>query len=221
MSHPAVIEPTTAPNAVYARALETRSLVARAADGRRLPTCVDRWLRPAGPADERAIARAHAPVLDVGCGPGRHVAALASRGVPALGIDISAAAVRLARRRGVPALRSSIFAADVPWAGRWGGALLLDGNVGIGGDAATLLRRVGELLRGDGRMVVELEPPGTPSGRFRVRLETGDAVSTLFPWARVAADDLGSVAREARCGVVETWEDDERHFAVLTPERAA
>lgn len=40
-------------------------------------------------------------VLDVGCGPGRHTHALAGRGVPAVGLDISERFVRLAAEAGV------------------------------------------------------------------------------------------------------------------------
>jgi SAM-dependent methyltransferase len=67
-------------------------------------------------------------VLDVGCGPGRHIAALVGAGQIALGISVSAAAVMAARRRGAPARRVSILA-PVPGAGWWMTALLLDGNI--------------------------------------------------------------------------------------------
>ncbi len=44
-------------------------------------------------------------VLDVGCGPGRHVAALRARGIDAVGVDISASFVRLATDAGLPVVR--------------------------------------------------------------------------------------------------------------------
>ena len=87
------------------------------------------------------LARCEAPVLDVGCGPGRLVGALNARGVPALGIDISARAVEQARGRGAMALRRAVEQ-PVPAEGRWGTVLLADGNIGIGGDPAALLRPV-------------------------------------------------------------------------------
>ena len=49
-------------------------------------------------------------VLDVGCGPGRHVVTLARRGVLAVGADVAPAAVRHARARGGAVLLGSIFA---------------------------------------------------------------------------------------------------------------
>src|SRR5680860_1287544 len=48
-------------------------------------------------------------VLDVGCGPGRHVLACAERGMIALGLD-AAAAIEIALARGAPVLQRSIFA---------------------------------------------------------------------------------------------------------------
>ncbi|MDQ6797207.1 MAG: class I SAM-dependent methyltransferase, partial [Actinomycetota bacterium] len=59
-----------------------------------------RWLGPADSEDERLLDRAVGPVLDIGCGPGRHLLALARRGVEATGIDVTPAAVRVARSRG-------------------------------------------------------------------------------------------------------------------------
>ena len=72
--------------------------VLRAPDGTALPAGAHRWLEPLTVEDDSVLSRAVGPVLDVGCGPGRHVLALAERGVVALGIDITPAALDLARR---------------------------------------------------------------------------------------------------------------------------
>jgi SAM-dependent methyltransferase len=107
---------------------------------------VQRWHGPVPGEEARLLDLVVSPVLDIGCGPGRHTAALIRAGHSALGIDTSASAVRAARRRGGPATCASVFGA-VPRAGTWSTALLLDGNIGIGGDPVGLLRRVHELLR--------------------------------------------------------------------------
>lgn len=52
-------------------------------------------------------------LLDVGCGPGRHVRALRERGVEAVGIDISAAFVRLAIENGLPVAQADARALPV------------------------------------------------------------------------------------------------------------
>jgi hypothetical protein len=57
----------------------------RTTDGRVLPLDLDRWLGPITPEDQAVLDLVRGPVLDVGCGPGRHVLALAERGTMALG----------------------------------------------------------------------------------------------------------------------------------------
>ncbi len=186
----------------------------RSTDGRVLPLPAHRWLAQPSPADERLLMRVDGPVLDVGCGPGRHVLALARAGVVALGIDISPPAIELARRQGAPVLRRSIFD-RVPGAGRWGTALLLDGNVGIGGCPVTLLRRVTSLLRPGGRLLVELAIDGTTHVE-QVRFEAGDSVGPWFSWAHVGIEGLGEHADRAGLRIVESWDDARRPFAWLT-----
>lgn len=178
----------------------------------------DRWVGQLTPADAGVLARAEAPVLDVGCGPGRHVVALAERGAVSLGIDITPAAVALARRRGASVLERSVFD-RIPGAGRWASALLLDGNVGIGGDPATLLARVADLLRPGGSVLVELESPGTRHAVEVVRVLLEGRAGPWFPWARVGLDDLVPAAATAGLAAAEVWEDTGRYFARLARKR--
>ena len=117
----------------------------RLADGRSSTLPLDRWLAPADAVDEAILADVEAPVLDLGCGPGRHLAALRAAGKRGLGVDLSPVAVRLARDRGADAINGSLWS-QVPGAGIWRTILLLDGNIGIGGAPVALLRRAGELL---------------------------------------------------------------------------
>jgi SAM-dependent methyltransferase len=153
-------------------------------------------------------------VLDVGCGPGRHVLALARQGRLVLGIDVAPGALVLARAQGAPVLERSVFA-RIPGVGRWGTALLLDGNVGIGGDPPSLLRRLASLLRPGGRVLAELERPGAPSGPEQVRMEVGDRRGPWFPWARVGVDDAGDLATEGGFRLVHVWKGGDRWFARL------
>ena len=192
----------------------TPQVRARFGDGSVRPVPLGRWLGAATPEDEDLLDRAIAPVLDVGCGPGRHVLALRRRGLRALGVDVSPVAVALARRRGAPAFEGSVFA-SVPGAGRWQTALLLDGNVGIGGDPAALLRRVAALLRRDGRVLVEVDPPGTPTEVASVRLESLGRRSAPFPWATVGTDGVAGIAHDADLDVADRWRCGGRWFAEL------
>lgn len=186
----------------------------RVDDGRVLHLDVGRWVSDADAVDRALLDRALAPVLDVGCGPGRLVQALHERGTAALGVDVSAAAVAMARRRGASVIRRSIFE-HVPRRGTWRSALLIDGSVGIGGNPHALLRRVHELLGTGGRLLVEVEPPHEPTESLVVRLERGGRAGPWFPWARVSVAGLPRLAESAGFGLGEVWEDDGRHFARL------
>ena len=198
------------PAAVASPCLRTR-------DGDVLTLDVERWARPPGPDEQPLLDRALAPVLDIGCGPGRHVLALARRGVMALGVDVTPAAVELAHERGAPVLRRSVFD-RLPGTGRWGSALLVDGNVGIGGDPVGLLRRVGTLVSRRGRALVEVAGPGERSGRLVVRVESAAGTGPWFAWARLSVGDVDRVAGPAGLRTCECWERGGRWFVRL--ERA-
>ena len=175
---------------------------------------LSRWLAPADAADRAALASAAPSVLDVGCGPGRLLAALAAQGCAATGIDVSPVAVRLARRRGGHARRANVFSPCVA-AGAWASVLLFDGNVGIGGDPERLLARVAELLLPAGEAIVEVDPPGHGAGVVGVRLEGAGTVGPWFDWARVDAVEIATIAGLVGLRVAGGVERDGRWFARL------
>ncbi len=161
-----------------------------AADGRSIVLEIDRYLAECDDADRSVLDRCTGPVLDIGCGPGRIVQALTERGVAALGVDIASTAVELTRLRGGAALNRDLFA-RIPGEGRWPTALVLDGNVGIGGDAGRLLERLGAVLSPSGRAVVETDPDDAADEQLCVRFAMGGvAMGPEFGWSVVGADAL-------------------------------
>ena len=168
-------------------------VVLRADDGSLLPLDPDRWYGEANPLELDLLHGVEGPVLDVGCGPGRLVVGLAERGIPALGVDSAPAAIELARGRGAPVLHRSVFD-PLPGEGRWKTILLLDGNVGIGGNPVRLLARCAALLAPGGTVIAEVAQPGTPTVDLRARLERNGATGTWFPWSVVGADAIGELS---------------------------
>lgn len=188
-------------------------VVATGPDGRLVPSLsgVDRWRSPADQVDRLALSRCESPVLDVGCGPGRMVAALAEQGIPALGVDISAQAVHLTTTRGALALHRPVEQ-PLPGEGRWGSVLLMDGNIGIGGAPAALLRRCAELVRPNGIVLVEVDPDDDLDDQAPIILHRGSRRSTPLPWARVGSHAVIRHAASADLLATESWRADGRAF---------
>jgi SAM-dependent methyltransferase len=156
-------------------------------------------------------------VLDLGCGPGRHTGYLADRGLAVVGVDTSRRAVAMTRARGARAVWGDGLGSlptSPDGAGCWDAVLLLDGNIGIGGDPHRLLRRVRELLTPTGRLLVELDVDGVTAVGL-ARLDDGVRTSAAFPWARLSLRDLPETATATGLAVLQEWTTDDRAFAFL------
>ncbi|MFF7983213.1 class I SAM-dependent methyltransferase [Streptomyces sp. NPDC007901] len=218
---PAVAWTGADPADPYAAALRAGQgpLFLRRTDGWLLPLEVERWCARADPVDRAVLDRCEGAVLDVGCGPGRLVVELAFRGRTVLGIDVSAAAVEHTVRLGGQALRRSVFE-PLPGEGRWGTVLLMDGNVGIGGDPGALLGRVAQLLAPGGLLIAETAAVDVDE-RADVHLtdDAHDAVGAPFLWARLGTPALLRYARGWE--PAGQWAVGGRRFAALRSRRAS
>ncbi|MFI5887465.1 class I SAM-dependent methyltransferase [Streptomyces sp. NPDC051554] len=206
----------------YTDALRTGRgpLYLRRSDGWLLPLEVERWCAEADAADREVLRRCEGAVLDVGCGPGRLVTALAAQGRRALGIDVSEAAVAHTISLGGQALFRSVFE-PLPGEGRWDTALLIDGNVGIGGNPHALLHRMSQLLAPDALLIAETVPVDVDE-RVQVHVADGRGASgTAFPWARLGTPALLRHARRAGWRPDGQWTADGRSFLALRNRRTS
>ncbi|MDF2267535.1 class I SAM-dependent methyltransferase [Streptomyces coacervatus] len=219
----------------YAHALRTGQgpLYLRRADGWLLLLEIERWCAAPDAADLEVLRRCEGPVLDVGCGPGRLVAALSrapSRGAGncatshngaaddrrhavALGIDVSEAAITRTITRGGTALHRSVFE-PLPAEGHWGTVLLIDGNIGIGGDPQALLDRIAQLLAPGGLLIAETVPDPDVDEQALVHVtDARGAAGHPFPWARLGTSALLRHANRWRA--VDQWTAGGRCFVAL------
>jgi SAM-dependent methyltransferase len=176
---------------------------------------VGRWSAPADHVDRSLFEGVDGPVIDIGCGPGRMLVAAADIGVPALGVDVSAVAVAIANRAGGNAVRGSVFD-PVPDEGRWDTALVIDGNIGIGGDPAALLARCRDIVHEHGRVVVETATdPDTDRAYLATVVDADGRASATFPWAEVGRRALVRHAEAAGMVVRTSWTTGGRAFSEI------
>ncbi|MEU7510699.1 methyltransferase domain-containing protein [Streptomyces sp. NPDC042898] len=200
----------------YAEALRSGRgpLYLRRGDGWLLPLEVERWCSEPDAADATVLDRCDGPVLDIGCGPGRLVTALAARGHRALGVDVTPEAVDRTVRAGGSALCRSVFD-PLPREGRWDTVLLIDGNIGIGGDPAALLRRAARLASPTGCLLVEVATTEVDE-RVEVHVDDGrGGHGTAFRWARLGTRALCAEAHEAGWTRAVAWQAADRSFVGL------
>ncbi len=187
----------------------------------RAPVALDheRWLRPADEVDRLVIERCCSPALDIGCGPGRFVRALAESGIAALGVDSSPAAVELTAGRGAAVLHRAVQR-PLPAEGRWATVLLMDGNVGIDGDVDALLDRCRQLVGPDGAVIVEVDPDDALDETTTLAVfDDAGGWTGAVPWARTGSRACRLRAARAGFAVAEEWSAAGRTFLSLRPTR--
>ncbi len=138
-----------------------------------------------------------ARVLDVGCGPGRHLHALRARGIDALGIDISAPFVRLAAphaaqgdARRLPVRDGSVDAAVSLCQGGFG---LPEPGQALTDDAS-VLAEIARVLRPGGRVALSAFSAYFQVRHLEVAGSTFDAASGVNHEHTEIRDNEGRVA---------------------------
>jgi len=177
-----------------------------------------RWSADADDTDHSLLIGAASPVLDIGCGPGRMLRAATTLGLSAVGVDVSATAVRIAIAAGLTVLNRSVFE-PIPLEGTWGTLLLVDGNIGIGGDPRALMHRCAALLASGGVLVIEVSADPDHELSYEGTLEDAQGRrSAPFPWSEIGARALRPHAETAGLRLVQEWCVSGRSFVRFVRE---
>jgi hypothetical protein len=89
----------------------------------------------------------------------------------------------------------------------------MDGNIGIGGQPESLLRRCAELIRPDGVVLVEVDPDDDLDDTRPIVLRTSTGRrSHPLPWARLGTRAVLRHAHTAGLHPTEDWRTNHRAF---------
>ena len=178
-----------------------------AGDGNRYFTSVEDW----PPHLSRAMRHAKGRILDVGCGAGTHSVYCQDQGYSVLAIDISPAAIEVARRRGVRHGKVMSVSQVEPSSGTFDTILMLGGNFGTlenSKRARRLLRRFHKMTTPDARIIAESRDPyqttevvhkayhrrnkqrGRMAGQVRIRIRFKDLKTPWFDYLFVSMSEM-------------------------------
>ncbi|MBX3728199.1 MAG: class I SAM-dependent methyltransferase [Candidatus Sumerlaeia bacterium] len=162
-------------------------------------------------------------VLSLGCGTGRLEAALAARGVRWVGLDLSPAMLRVARRRDPAGHAVAARMESMPFAGaEFAGALagLLSFSYVVGGQARRdTVRRLGDLLLPEAPVILEVPMAWRPRALQGVSERLEGAAGFEFRYLDLASEDDAGAVLHTRLRVWSEGRTAERYapLTVFTP----
>jgi tRNA (uracil-5-)-methyltransferase TRM9 len=187
---------------------------------------VTEWLEGLGP-----LVR---PILDVGCGNGRHLVVAGQTGMRGVGIDLSARLLEIARQRLGPGTDLLIGdARDLPIATDAAGALLAVAVIHHIQEAQgrrTAISEIRRVLAPGGEAMVSVWALDDPDVATRVRarpMEGGDGADLWVPWRApggpiidrylrvISSEELADILVEGGLEMVRSWDAGANHVALV------
>ncbi|MEL6570703.1 MAG: methyltransferase domain-containing protein [Pseudomonadota bacterium] len=170
------------------------------------------------PDEAAGLAGAKGPLLDIGCGAGRHLLWAQTQGMVATGIDVSPGAVACAKARGCLEVIAGDMAIVDLGERRFATATLFGNNIGIGGTwdgTGDLLRAIGRVMQPEGRLILtslnvtrtdspqhlayhaQNRAAGAPLGELTMRIHYKASVDPWIKWFHPQPEELRAIAQEA------------------------
>jgi SAM-dependent methyltransferase len=185
--------------------------------------------------EKQAMRFVRGRVLDVGCGAGRALLYLTERGIDALGIDNSPAAIEVCRRRGLQniALRSIT---DLGGLGTFDTVLLLGSGFGLFGTRNRARRLLGQMYGMTseiGRVIATTRDPhattdpddlryieqngqrGRMPGQFRIRIRYRTYRSPWWDYLTVSRQELLETVAGTGWGVAKFLDGPDGRYAAI------
>jgi SAM-dependent methyltransferase len=171
----------------------------------------DSW----APAERRFMELAREPVLDIGCGAGRHSLHLQNKGLHVVAIDNSPGAIEVCRRRGLKHVRV-LSATEVGRLerGEFNTILMLGNNFGLLGSprrAKKILRDLHSITRDGAAILAQTRNPyrttdpdhlgyhrrnrarGRMAGQIRIRVRYRKIVGPWFDYLFVSPSEMDEI----------------------------
>jgi SAM-dependent methyltransferase len=186
--------------------------------------------------DRKALQWAQGRVLDVGCGPGRHLLWLQEKGFTVTGIDVSPTAVEVARLRGARDCRvMDVKNLEFP-AGSFETVIMMGNNFGLAGGmepTKKVLRDLHRITTDEGRIIATSRDPldtedprhlayhernrrrGRPPGLVIIQLEFRGEIGPWFELFMATPEEMIEIAEATGWRVEETYREEDRRWRGL------
>ena len=177
------------------------------------------------PHQRKADRLVRGRVLDVGCGAGRHVLHFQSRGLDAVGIDLSPLAIKVCKERGVKDAREMSITDIGPGLGQFDTITMLGNNFGLCANyrrAKWLLKRFHRITPESGRIIAETLDPydtadpchltyqkrnrrrGRMGGQIRFRMRFREYVGSWLDYLFVSRAEMTDILKGTGWRLVRT-----------------
>jgi SAM-dependent methyltransferase len=179
--------------------------------------------RPA-PLEATLLGRVMGRCLDIGCGAGRILRYLDSKGQAAMGIDIDPLLIQLCRELGCRTAHLGSWE-ELEQFGRFDTFLLLNRSIGIAGDMAGAKRLLALCAAGaprGGRLIFDSYEITNPTGVLerKLRYKYRGQYSEPFPWVQFSSQFAGKLLTETGW-LLESLTREEDRYGIVARRTAA